>query len=128
MEENEFKKLVETALDDLPPHITEHLDNVAVVVEPRPSARSLKKTGTRKGSILLGLYEGVPQTAWGRGHGGNLPDKITIFKESIEMFAKTPNQIEYLVRNTVWHEIAHHFGYDDDGIRELEGKRKNSQK
>ena len=125
MEEKEFEKLVEQSLDDLPVHIGQHLKNVAIVVEPFPTAESLRETGTRKNSVLLGLYEGIPEIAWGKGHGGQLPDKITIFQKSIEMFAKTPKQIEKMVRDTVWHEIAHHFGYDERGIKELEKKRRD---
>lgn len=53
------------------------------------------------------------------------PDKITIFRTSIEEYASTPDELEELVRDTVWHEIAHHFGYDEDGIVELEEKRHN---
>lgn len=125
MEEKQFKVLVERALGDLPSHIAKHLDNVAVVVEPEATAESLRKTGTRKNSVLLGLYEGIPQTAWGKTHGGNLPDKITIFQNSIEIFAKTSREIERMIKNTVWHEIAHHFGYDDKEIKELERKKRN---
>ena len=125
MEEKEFEKLVEQSLEDLPAHIARYLKHVAVVVEPFPTTESLRETGTRKNSVLLGLYEGIPETSWGKGHGGQLPDKITIFQKSIEMFAKTPKQIERMVRDTVWHEIAHHFGYDEQGIRELKKKRRD---
>jgi len=125
MQESEFKKLVQSSLEDLPEHIAKHLDNVAVTVAQEPNGHQLKKLGTRKGGILLGLYEGIPKTIWGRGFGNNLPDKITIFQKSIEMFAKTPQQIETIARNTVWHEIAHHFGYNDEGIKQLERKKQS---
>lgn len=98
------------------------MDNVALCVEKRPTAEQLRKTGIRYGGLLLGLYEGVPKTTYGRGFGMILPDKITIFQESIEKFARTPEEIKKLVRNTVWHEVAHHFGFDEKGIRKLEPK------
>ena len=100
------------------------MDNCALCIEKRPSPEQLRKTGIRYAGSLLGLYEGVPQTKWGRGFGMILPDKITIFQESIEKFSSTPEAIKELVRNTVWHEIAHHFGFNEKQVRELERKRK----
>jgi len=122
--QSEFEKLVEQAVQELPEKIRQKMENVAIVVEDRPSLEQLRKVGVRYGGILLGLYEGIPQVKWGRGFGGNLPDKITIFQESIERFAKTSEAIKELVKNTVWHEVAHHFGFEEKEIRELERKRK----
>ncbi len=111
---------------ELPEKIRQKMDNVAIVIEDRPSQENLRKVGIRYGNILLGLYEGVPQTKWGKGFGMMLPDKITIFQESIEKFAKTSEEIKELIKNTVWHEIAHHFGFSERGVRKLEPKwRKN---
>lgn len=70
--------------------------------------------------FLLGLYEGVPLTAWGRDAGGKLPDKITIFQEPIERIALSPADIPRVVRETVWHEIGHHFGLSEERVRQLE--------
>lgn len=93
-EEEEFQKLVEEALLELPEKIRQKIDNCAICVEKRPTAEQLRKTGIRYSDTLLGLYEGVPQTKWGRGFGMMLPDKITIFQESIEKFARTPEKIK----------------------------------
>ena len=123
MDQNEFEKLVSKALLILPKKIRQKMENIAICVEKRPSAEQLRKTGLRHGGLLLGLYEGVPQTVWGRGFGGNLPDKITIFQESIENFAAGPEEIKKLVKNVVWHEVAHHFGFSERGIKLLEQKR-----
>lgn len=122
MSENDFEKLVEVAVISLPRHIREEMDNVAIVVEERPSLYELEKSGTRIGNSLLGLYQGVPKTAWGRGFGGNLPDKITIFQEPIESLASTPQEIAELIKIVVWHEIAHHFGFSEKKVRVLEAK------
>lgn len=115
--------------------------NIAICVEKRPSEEQLKKIGLRHSGLLLGLYEGIPQTVWGKGFGGNLPDKITIFQESIENFATRPEEakrtssllhfhpatresvIKELIKNVVWHEVAHHFGFSERGIKLLEQKR-----
>jgi len=122
--QSEFEKLVEQAVQELPEKIRQKMENVAIVVEDRPSLEQLRKVGVRYGGILLGLYEGIPQVKWGRGFGGNLPDKITIFKESVKKFVSSPEEIKELVKNIVWHEVAHHFGFDEKEVRELERKRK----
>ena len=122
--QGEFEKLVEQAVQELPEKIRQKMENVAIVVEDRPSLEQLRKVGVRYGGILLGLYEGIPQVKWGRGFGGNLPDKITIFKESVKKFVSSPEEIKELVKNIVWHEVAHHFGFDEKEVRELERKRK----
>ena len=124
MKREKFGKLVEESILELPEKIRQKMENVAIVIEKRPTEEQLRKTGIRYGGSLLGLYEGVPQTKWGRGFGMILPDKITIFQESIEKFASTPEEIKELVKNTVWHEIAHHFGFSEKGVQELEVKRK----
>jgi len=124
MKQSEFEKLVKEATKGLPEKIRQKMDNLAICVEKRPSREQLRKTGIRYGGLLLGLYEGVPKTKWGRGFGMILPDKITIFQESIENFASSPEEIKKLVRNTVFHEIAHHFGFDEKEARELERKRR----
>ena len=77
----------------------------------------------RKDYILFGLYEGVPQIKRGVYYSA-LPDKITIFKNSIEQYARTPDEIKEIVKNTVWHEIAHHFGLDENEVRRIERRRK----
>ncbi len=123
MTQEDFEKLVEQAAEDLPEKIRQKMENVAICVEKKPTEEQLRKTGIRYGGLLLGLYEGVPQTAWGKGFGQVLPDKITIFQESIENFVSTPEAIKELVKNVVWHEVAHHFGFSERGVRILEEKR-----
>ncbi|MFH1181232.1 MAG: metallopeptidase family protein [bacterium] len=113
MKEADFEKLVAEAIESLPESIRRKMDNIEVIVEQ----------GSPNGPFL-GLYQGIPKTGWGRGFGMNLPDKITIFQAPIENSAKTFEEIKELVRNTVWHEIAHHFGFSEKGVKALERKRK----
>ena len=120
----DFEKLVKKAILDLPEHIRQKMDNVDIVIEKKASIEQLSKIGLRSVDSLLGLYQGVPQTAWGRGFGNILPDKISIFQQPIEKLAKSDKEIVDLVKNTVWHEIAHHFGFSEKGVRTLEAKRK----
>ena len=124
MQQAEFEKLVRESVLEMPENIRQKMENVALCVEQKPTREQLRKLGTRSGSTLLGLYEGVPKTAYGRGFGMILPDKITIFQESIEQFARTQKAIRDLVKEVVWHEIAHHFGFDEKQIRELKKRKK----
>ncbi|KPJ72957.1 hypothetical protein AMJ48_02940 [Parcubacteria bacterium DG_74_1] len=128
MENLVFEKLVKESILELPKEIRQKIDNCALCIEQRPSAEQLKKVGIRYSGSLLGLYEGVPKTAYGRGFGMMLPDKITIFQESIERFARTPEAIKKLVRNVVWHEVAHHFGFNEKQVREMERRRGKEKK
>ena len=114
--------MVGGALRILPKKFVEKLDNVAICVEPRPSPQQRKTTGTRKDDVLLGLYEGISEIEWGKGFGNNPPDKITIFQESVEQFAQTKKELQKIVRDTVRHEIAHHFGFTEE---QLEARERN---
>ena len=115
----EFENLVIEALDALPEEIHTALDNVEVVVAAWPSPHELRSVGLKSGQLLLGLYQGVPLTRRGSHYGLVLPDKITIFQGPIERICRTPEQVIRQVQRTVRHELAHHFGIDDDRLREL---------
>ena len=113
MKDSVFEKLVAEALESLPENIRQKMDNVEIVVEP----------GSPNGPFL-GLYQGVPKTSWGRGFGMQLPDKITIFQAPLERISRSEEELKEIVKNVVWHEVAHHFGFSEKGVRELEKKRK----
>lgn len=119
MNEEAFAQLVAEALDSLPPEIAARMENVEVVVEPYPTRAQLRAAGVRSGRTLLGLYEGVPHTHRTASYGLVLPDKITIFQRPIEALCRGPAEIRAEVRRTVVHEIAHHFGLDDQALRRL---------
>ncbi len=88
--------------------------NIEIVIEDEPDDERRPKDG----SDLLGLYEGVPLT--GRASGEPyLPDRISIFRKAIERMSASPKKQEQVVRETVIHEIAHHFGISDERLREL---------
>jgi predicted Zn-dependent protease with MMP-like domain len=109
-----FARLVRRALDDLPDEFAERMRNVEIVVEDEPSDEQRPKDGGE----LLGLYEGVPLT--GRASGEPyLPDRISIFRGPIERMTASPRGQAKIVRDTVVHEIAHHFGISDERLREL---------
>ena len=122
MDKEKFEELIKEGIDAIPERFLEKMDNVDIVIEDRPSEEQIKKLKLGKYSRLFGLYEGIPQTKRGY-YSGVLPDKITIFKKPIEEVTFSDEQIKEIVKNTVWHEIAHHFGMDEERVRKAE-KRK----
>lgn len=117
MARGNFLKLVERALAEIPHPYSAWLENIDVVVERRPSRE--QRRGLAPDETLLGLYEGVPLTERGSEYGLVLPDKITIFQEPLEReFANDAELVEE-VRNTVLHELAHHFGISDEELDRL---------
>ena len=121
MHKERFEALVTKALNELPLEFRDRLENVDVVVEDWPTPGQLSRMKLRSHAQLLGLYEGVPQTKRGRHYGMVVPDKITIFQKPIEAKARSDKQIEAEIQRVVRHEIAHHFGTDEETLRRLEG-------
>ncbi len=122
MEREAFEQLVEEGLARIPEKFRKLLENVAIVIEDEPTPQQLRRTGVRRGSLLLGLYEGVPHT--GRfGQTPILPDKITVFQRPIETVARTPQAVRKEVAKTVWHEIGHYFGLSEHAVRKAQTKR-----
>lgn len=124
METVAFEQLVNAGISAIPPKFLGKLNNVAIVVATEPTAEQRKKLKLGSGWSLFGLYEGVPQISRGIGYTGVLPDKITIFQKPIEEHAQTPEAIKELVKETVWHELAHHFGSSEARVRQAERSRR----
>lgn len=115
----QFERLVADALDDLPPYFQEKFNNIEVLIKKWPSKRELKAGDVPPGHTLLGLYSGIPLTERTHNYGLVTPDTITLFQGPIEHAAESVDQIPDIVRHTVIHEFAHHFGISDDRLREL---------
>ncbi len=109
---DEFERLVGQALDTIPEGLLELIDNVIIVVADDPAPGD---------GHILGLYEGIPLTRRGHDYMGVhlLPDRISIFRNPILRMCTTREQVVREVRITVVHEVAHHFGIDDDRLHEL---------
>jgi predicted Zn-dependent protease with MMP-like domain len=118
----EFEQLVKEGIDSIDERFLQKLKNVEIVIEDDPTPQQMEKLKI-KGGFLFGLYEGVPQIKR-ESYGMVLPDKITIFKNQIERFFQTKEDIKKAVKDTVWHEIAHHFGMDEHQVRVAEEHRK----
>lgn len=110
MEPAEFDALVDRALDELPDELAALVSNVVVLVEPEAPADD---------PDLLGLYDGVALTERAANHAGMLPDRILLFRGPLLDMADTPEELEDEVRVTVVHEVAHHFGLDDERLHSL---------
>jgi predicted Zn-dependent protease with MMP-like domain len=104
-----FEELVADALDSIPEELGRRMDNVWVTVEDVPEIGG-----------LLGLYQGVPLTERDGGYTGMvMPDRITLYRIPICAHCRTEDQVVDMVRVTVVHEVAHHFGISDDRLDEL---------
>jgi predicted Zn-dependent protease with MMP-like domain len=106
----QFEDLVGEALDGIPAGLMALLNNVVIVVEDEPPA---DEPG------ILGLYSGIPLTERDSGYAGALPDRISIFRNPILEMCRDLDEVIEEVRITVVHEVAHHFGIDDDRLHEL---------
>ena len=111
-----FDELVDEALEAIPDELLRLVDNVAVVIEPEPTAAQ----AAAHDWLLLGLYEGVMLTnRTPLSYSGVMPDRITIFRENHLRVCSTEGELRRRIARTVVHEIGHHFGIADDRLTEL---------
>jgi predicted Zn-dependent protease with MMP-like domain len=120
MDHDSFERVVADAWESLPAFILDKLDNVEVVIEEWPDPDTIRRTGVRHRSHLLGFYHGVPQTRRTHRYGSVLPDKVSIYRQPILMRCRTEDEVRATVQRVLQHELAHHFGISDDRLRELE--------
>ncbi|OGL66272.1 hypothetical protein A2856_03550 [Candidatus Uhrbacteria bacterium RIFCSPHIGHO2_01_FULL_63_20] len=113
MDRTLFEQLAAEAFDLLPDHVVAELDNVAVVVEDRSPD-----------SDRLGEYQGIPQIERSDLDVAPLPDRVVVFMEDVlEECGEAEEDVREEIRRTLWHEIAHHFGWDDEDIEASEVKK-----
>lgn len=111
----EFETLVEQALDGLPEEFAGLLDNVVVMVEEEPDPEDLDALGMEPGEELFGLYQGVPLHERDSGYTA-LPDRVLIYRGPILRACDNRRDVIREVRETVIHELGHHFGLDEDDM------------
>jgi predicted Zn-dependent protease with MMP-like domain len=119
MEHVSFEDLVEEALDALPEEFQAQMNNVDVVVEEWPTPDTMRQAGIHHPAQLLGFYHGVPLTQRTSSYFMMLPDKISIYRQPILMRCRTLEEVRQMVKRVVWHEVAHHFGIDDERLHEI---------
>ncbi|MCI7455868.1 metallopeptidase family protein [Actinomyces urogenitalis] len=117
----DFEDAVGDALDSLPPDLAEAMDNVVILVQDEPEPDMLRREDHDElgRPTLLGLYDGVPLTERDASWSLVLPDRIFIFKGPLERWCTSREELVEEITVTVIHEIAHHFGIDDDRLHEL---------
>lgn len=118
MEIKEFEEIVIKTIENLPDKFKNNLKNIDIVIEDgynRPYTK-IKNHSSRK--ITLGLYQGLPITKRA-GKRSMLPDKITIYKKSLEAISSSKKELRTNIRKVILHEIGHHFGLDDEKLKNL---------
>ena len=111
-----LESIVFDALDNLPAVFRDQLGSVAIVIEQEPTPAQLASVGARG---LYGLYQGVPRTAYAAENAA-FPSKITLFRGPLTRASPSPEALADRVTETVYHEIAHHFGISDARLHELQ--------
>jgi predicted Zn-dependent protease with MMP-like domain len=119
MERERFEELVEKALEELPEQFRERLSNIDVEVADYPTPEDLRRGRVPRGHTLLGQYQGIPATRRGMAYNMVVPDRIIIFQGPIERTCRSEEAIVERVGHVVRHEIAHHFGIDDETLRRM---------
>jgi predicted Zn-dependent protease with MMP-like domain len=122
MTREEFTRLVEEALQDIPRRFRAAMKNVAVVVEDVPPPHVLEEMEMEPDETLFGLYQGTPLPERGWGYGNALPDRISIYQRPIVEACADDEEIRDCVAETVIHEFGHYFGMSEEEIEEIEEK------
>jgi predicted Zn-dependent protease with MMP-like domain len=117
----DFDAVIDETIDTLPEAFVAQLGSVAIVVEDEPTQDQLASVGAPG---LFGLYQGVPRTRWGVDNVP-IPSKITLFRGPLTRANPGPERLAKAVADTLIHEIAHHFGIDDDRLRSLQAERRH---
>lgn len=115
----QFQKLIDQALTELPGDHVKNIKNVAILYEDQPTFEQRQKLELRGNQTLLGLYEGTPLSRR-QGMTPVFPDRITLFKIPLMSRANNQAELEEDIRHTLWHEIAHYYGLDHDDIGKLD--------
>jgi len=110
LSDEQFDQLITRAMDELPQEYITGLQNVAIVMADEPSPEQRVKMKLDNGSLLLGLYEGVPRPLRTGNEAALLPDKITLFKNQILAIAYDEASLFEQIKRTLWHEMAHYYG------------------
>ena len=121
LSDEEFEAAVGDALDAIPGELADQMDNVVVLVRDEPEPELLTEADYDEDGLptRLGLYDGVPLTERDDAWSVVLPDQILIFKGPLERWCANREELTAEIGVTVIHEVAHHFGIDDDRLHEL---------
>lgn len=117
MSRDEFRELVQEAIDLIPSRFARAIHNLAIVIEDEPSDELLDELDVDDDGTILGLYQGTPLNQRGFGYGNTLPDRITLFQGPIEDEAEDDeDEIVIAIGETLIHELGHYFGMEEHEI------------
>lgn len=116
----DFCHVVRKVLDDLPAHFLPWLENVVVDVEREPTDEMLEDLGLESPADLLGLFVGVGIDE--QEYGIHVPNRVILFKRPLERASRSRAELEYEIRRTVLHELAHHFGHSEADLADFESQ------
>jgi predicted Zn-dependent protease with MMP-like domain len=119
MKRSEFRRIIQKALDELPPQFRAVLHNIDIQVRWRPTPQELRQFGVRPGGSLFGVYTGVSLPQRSQGYSMVLPDRIIIYQRTHEMYCRNEEEMVEQARQTLLHEIGHYLGIDERRLREL---------
>ena len=121
MTREQFRELVEEAIDTIPRRVAREVRNLAIVIEDEPSEELMDEMDMDDDDLLLGLYQGTPINERGWGYGNQLPDRITLFQQHIEEDCDgEEDEIVIAIGETLIHELGHYFGMTEAEIMEIE--------
>lgn len=115
----EFERIVEGAIARIPQVIRDHMENLAISIEKRPDAGLLEEMGVPPGETLFGVYTGIPLPERSAVEPPLYPDTILIFKEPLERYCETIEELQEEIEITVVHEVAHYLGLSDEELEDL---------
>lgn len=114
-----FGEIIAKTLAELPTQFAKAMETTRLEIRDRPTARMLREAEVPPGQTLLGLYHGRPETRRSVEESGTMPDVIYLFQRELEDVTDDPEQLQEQIRNTLLHELGHHFGLDEDDLDEL---------
>src|SRR6266436_4780728 len=120
MTRKDFERLVAEAVTLIPRRFRREITNLALIIEPEPSAELLREMEIEPPDSLYGLYSGTPLTERGWGYGNQLPDRITLYQIPIEEDCDDEDEMRAVIGETLIHEVGHYFGLSEEQIEEIE--------
>lgn len=115
----EFEDLVDEALESIPAAFERYMRGLAIEVDSMPDRQTCRELGLASPRDLLGLYTGVPLTERSVEQSGVMPECVILYQRNIERRCRTRDEVVEEIRRTILHEVGHHFGLDEEELREL---------
>ena len=116
--DEQLMQIAEELIAELPQEIGQALENVSVIIQDRPTSEQKLRVQLAPGSLLLGLYEGVPLSRQSLFQPYQVPAAIVLFRSNIEKVANGLDEVKDQLRLTLFHEIGHHLGFDEEDLRQ----------